>query len=66
MEWTWSEAVDYTDCISAEGLDSPNECPVYDTKQSDDEAPVMIWWTQSAPSFSSLPGPLWTRSGSTW
>ena len=28
-------AVKYTNCISAEGLDSPNECPGYDIKQSD-------------------------------
>ena len=31
-------AVEYIDYISVEGLDSPNECPRYDTKQSDDEA----------------------------
>ena len=30
-------AVKYTDCIFAEGLDSPNECPGYDTEQSDGE-----------------------------
>ena len=35
-------AVEYTDCISAKWLNSPNECPRYDTKQSDDEAPVML------------------------
>ena len=34
---------EYIDCISAEGLDFPNECPVYDTKQSDGEASVMLW-----------------------
>ncbi len=28
-------AVEYTDCTSAEGQDPPNECPGYDTKQSD-------------------------------
>ena len=27
--------IEYTDCISAEESDSPNECPGYDTKQSD-------------------------------
>ena len=31
---------EYTDCISSE--DSQNECPGYDTKQSGDEAPVML------------------------
>ena len=28
-------AVEYTNCISAEGYDSFNECPGYYTKQSD-------------------------------
>ena len=38
-----------------------NECPVYDTKQSNGEVSVMLelWGTQSTPSLSSLPGPLW-------
>ena len=35
-------AVEHTDCFSAEGEDSPNECPRYDTKQSDGEIPVML------------------------
>ena len=40
---------------------SPNECPRYDTKQSDGEVPVMlglrgIW---STPSLPLLQGPLW-------
>ena len=35
-------AVEYTNCISAEGKDSPNKFPGYDTKQSDVEAPVML------------------------
>ena len=41
----------------------PNECPRYDTKQSDDEAPVMLelWGMQSTPSLPSLPGPLCSR-----
>ena len=29
-----SETVEYTDCISAEAYDSPNERPAYDTKPS--------------------------------
>ena len=33
----------------------PNECPRYDTKISNSEAPVM----GSTPSLLSLPGPLW-------
>ena len=41
----------------------PNECPGYDTKQSDGEVPVMLdlWGMQSTPSLPSLPGPLWPR-----
>ena len=35
-------AIEYTDCISAEGLDSRNDCPRYEIKQSDGEAPVML------------------------
>ena len=39
----------------------PNECPGYDTKQSDGEVPAMLelWGMWSTPSLSSLPGPLW-------
>ena len=38
-----------------------NECPAYDTKQSDGEVPVMmeLWRMQSTPSLPSLQGPLW-------
>ena len=28
-------AAEYSNCISAEGYDSPNKCPGYDAKQSD-------------------------------
>ena len=47
-------AVEYTDYISAEGSDPhPNECPRYDTEQSDGEAPVLdpggMWSTLSLP-----------------
>ena len=54
-------AVEYTDCVSAEGLDAPNECPGYDTKQSDGEVPIMVelWEMQSTPSLPSLPSLLW-------
>ena len=40
---------------------TPNECPVHDTKQSDDEVPVMLelWGMQSTSSLSFLPGPPW-------
>ena len=38
-----------------------NECHGYDTKQSDNEAPVMLdlWGMRSISSLPSLPGPLW-------
>ena len=59
--WT----VKYTDCISAEELKKKqkNECPGYDTKQSDGEAPVMLelWEMQSTSSLPLLPGSLWPR-----
>ena len=35
-------SVENADCISAEGQESSNECPVFNTKQPDDEAPVML------------------------
>ena len=39
----------------------PNECPGYDTKQSDGEFPAVLelWGMQCTPSLPSLPGPLW-------
>ena len=54
-------AKEYTDCFSAEGSDSTNECPGYDTKQSDSAAAVMlellgVWNTYS---LTSLPGSFW-------
>ena len=38
-----------------------NECPGYDTKQSDGEVPVMLelWGMRSTPLLPLLPGPLW-------
>ena len=50
---------EFTDCFSAEGKDSSNECPVYDTKQSDVEASVMqeLWGMRSIPLLLSLPDP---------
>ena len=51
-------AVEYTDCFSAESKNPlPNECPRYDTKQSDGEVQAML----STPSLPSLLGPLWPR-----
>ena len=39
----------------------PNECPGYDTKQSDGEAPAVLefWGMRSTPSLPLLPGSLW-------
>ena len=57
-------AVEYTDCTSAEGQDpTPNECPGYDTKQSDGEVPAVLelWGMWSTPSLPLLPGPLWSE-----
>ena len=54
-------AVEYTDCFSAEEKEPPNECPDYDTKQSDGEVRVMLelWGMRSTPLLASLPSPLW-------
>ena len=51
-------AVEYTNYISAEGYTPPHECPRYDAKQSDGEAPVILelWRMQSTPSLPSLLG----------
>ena len=56
-------APEYTDCISAKVWDSPNECPGYDTKQSDGEASVILelWGIWSTLSLPSVLGPLWPR-----
>ena len=56
-----SGAAEYTNCISAGGKDFPSECPGHGTKQSDSEAPGMLWGIWSTPSLPSLPGPLWFR-----
>ena len=50
-------AAEYINCISV----SPNECPIYDTKQPDGEAPVMLefWGMWSTLLLLWLPGPLW-------
>ena len=56
-------AVEYTDCTSAERYDTHphNECPVYDTKQSDRDFPGMLelWGMRGTPSLPLLPGPIW-------
>ncbi len=42
-------------------LQTPNECPGYNTKQSDGEVPVMLepWGIRSTSSLPLFPGPLW-------
>ena len=55
-------AAEHTDCFSAEDQDSHfNECPVYDTKQSDHEVAMILelWWMQITPLLPLLPGSLW-------
>ena len=58
-----ARAVEYTDFFSAKGKTLPNECPGYDTKQSDGKAPVMpeLWGMRSTPSLPLLLGSLWPR-----
>ena len=53
-------AVEYSDCTSAV-RPPPNECPGYDTKQSDGEVPAVLglWGMRSTPLLPLLPGPLW-------
>ena len=43
------------------GKTPPNECPAYDTKQSDGEAPVKLkfWGMRNSSLLPSLPGLLW-------
>ena len=40
----------------------PNECPEYETKQSDGEVPMILelWGMRSTSSLPSLPSPLWS------
>ena len=54
-EIEFSLKLENTDCISADEQDFSKESPNYDTKQSGDEARVMLelWEIQS------IPGPLW-------
>ena len=61
-------AVEYTDCFSAEGKHSPNECPGYDTKQSDGATTVMLEILENAEySFIAIAArSIMARDGSTW
>ena len=53
-------AVKYTDYTSEERQNTSNECPGYNTKQSNGEIPVILelWGMRSIPSLPSIPGPL--------
>ena len=55
-----ARTLDYTECISAEGYNSPYEYPVHDTEPFDGEASVMIelLGIRSTPLSPSLPGAL--------
>ena len=55
-------AVEYTS-LQRGKTPPPNECPVYDTKQSDEKVPAVLelLGMRSTPSLPSLPGPLWPR-----
>ena len=48
--------------------DTTNECPRYDTKQSDGEVPVMLelWGMQSTPFIAITPRSTLAQSGSSW
>ena len=48
--------MEYTDWISVEGLDFPNECHGYYIKHSDGEAPIILklWGMQSTLLLSVL------------
>ena len=43
---TWNDKniflVQYSECISAEGKESPNDCPKYDSKQYDGATSVTL------------------------
>ena len=61
-----AEAVEYTDPRRVGP--SPDECPAYDTKQSDGEFPVMLeHWGNAEHSFIAIaPRSTLTRNSSTW
>ena len=56
LELGWGVFVEYTDCRVRP---HPNECPGYNSKQSDDEDPVLLelWEMQSSPPLRLLPSP---------
>ena len=59
-----TEAVKYTDWISADGWDTLNKCPPYDKKQSSCEAGA--FWNVEYLFTVKIPRSTLTRSGSSW
>ena len=61
-------AVEYTNYISAEEYDSLYKCSGFDTKQSDNEAPVILelWGMAEYPLIAIAPWSTLAQSGSTW
>ena len=52
-------AVEYTASLQR-GKTPPNECPGYNTKQSDEASVILeLWGIRSTPSLPLLPGSLW-------
>ena len=58
-----TKTVDWTDCISAECKMPTNDCPWFEIRQSDGEAPVVLefWGMGITPSLPFYPGPFWTE-----
>ena len=62
-----SEAVEYTDCFSAEELDPPQRVSWYNPKQSDGEVPVLLeLWSAEHPFIAIDPRSTLVQNGSTW
>ena len=61
-------AVEYTDFFSVEEKDFPNDCPIYDTKQSDGKAPCNAGALGNAECLFIAIAPMFTLawSSSTW
>ena len=58
--WPSRLGLDITPTASLQRGKTPprNQCPGYDTKQSDDEVPVKLWRMHSTPSLALFSGPL--------
>ena len=55
---SWGIKIDWLHL--SRGVSSPSPHPGYDTKPSDDEAPILeLWWMWSTHSLPLLLGPLW-------